>query len=114
MQQINKLYQENDSSGKFLKLTIQSKGCTGNSYNFHFVDKISPTDERVKIKDTVQLVIDGKSVFKLIGSEIDFREEVLSSGFVVHNPNAVASCGCGESFSIKGGEEEKGEITKEL
>ena len=82
-----------------LRVGIKNGGCAGQEYTFAFADSIQPLDEVVEDKGATVL-IDGKAVLYLIGSELDFETTKLSSKFVFRNPNQTDACGCGESVTI--------------
>ncbi|EIM92500.1 uncharacterized protein STEHIDRAFT_117503 [Stereum hirsutum FP-91666 SS1] len=84
---------------QLIRIGVRNKGCAGLSYHLEYVDKPSKFDEVVN-QDGVQVVIDSKALFSIIGSEMDWKEDALSSKFVFKNPNIKDACGCGESFSI--------------
>jgi iron-sulfur cluster assembly protein len=82
-----------------IRIGVRSKGCSGLSYTLEFADKQEPMDEVI---DTggFKLLIDPKASLFLIGTEMDYEEEKLKSGFVFKNPNEKGRCGCGESFHV--------------
>jgi len=82
-----------------IKVGIRTRGCSGLSYSIEFADKVEPHDEVVEEKG-VKVLIDPKAVMFLIGTEMDFVEEKLKSGFAFRNPNEKGKCGCGESFHV--------------
>lgn len=91
-----------DSRGKpsaGIKVGVRSRGCSGLSYTIEYADEISKFDEVVE-KDGVKVLIDPKAIMFLLGTEMDFVEEQLKSGFVFRNPNEKGRCGCGESFHV--------------
>ena len=82
-----------------IRIGVRSKGCSGLSYTLEFADGQQPMDEAVEIGG-VKLLIDPKASLFLIGTEMDYAEEKLKSGFVFKNPNEKGRCGCGESFHV--------------
>jgi iron-sulfur cluster assembly protein len=103
---IRQLYKEQppiETGSTLLKISVRNKGCSGNSYDFSWVSHKSSMDEVVRVdgEEGLQVVVDGKSIFKLIGSVIDWQEGEISAGFTFVNPNAAAACGCGASFEVK-------------
>lgn len=89
---------EGDTELKF-RVSVDGGGCSGFQYDFNLV-KDQKDDDLVVVRDGVTLLVDGLSLLYLTGSEVDFVEELAGSMFVVKNPNATASCGCGSSFAI--------------
>ncbi|MTW15507.1 iron-sulfur cluster assembly accessory protein [Rhodoplanes serenus] len=83
-----------------VRIGVKNGGCAGMSYTMEYAAAVAPTDEVVEDKG-VRLLVDPKAVLFLLGTEMDFRTEKLSSGFVFNNPNQVSACGCGESVQIK-------------
>lgn len=82
-----------------VRIGVRAAGCSGLSYTLEFVDEIQLQDLVVREKG-VTVYVDPKATMFLIGTEMDFEETDLQSGFVFKNPNERARCGCGESFHI--------------
>jgi iron-sulfur cluster insertion protein len=82
-----------------LRVSVYGGGCSGFQYTFSLDEEIKPTDKMVQ-KDGATLIIDQQSYQYLAGSEVDFSEGLEGAMFVVNNPNATSTCGCGASFSI--------------
>ncbi len=83
-----------------LRVGVKNGGCAGMSYTMEWADSVGPHDEIIEDKG-VKVLIDPKAVMFLLGTEMDFKTDKLSSGFVFNNPNQTAACGCGESVSIE-------------
>ena len=86
-------------AGEMLRVYVQGGGCSGFQYGFD-LERDSEADDYVVERDGVRLVVDPLSYQYIIGSEIDYQEDLQGSQFVVRNPNASTTCGCGLSFSI--------------
>ena len=82
-----------------IRIGVRSKGCSGMSYTLEFADAQQPMDEVVETAG-VKLLIDPKASLFPIGTQMDYVEEKLKSGFVFNNPNEKGRCGCGESFHV--------------
>lgn len=82
-----------------IRIGVRTKGCSGLSYTLEFADEKGPLDEIVETKG-VTVLIDPKATMFILGTEMDFVEEKLQSGFVFKNPNEKGRCGCGESFHV--------------
>jgi iron-sulfur cluster assembly protein len=82
-----------------LKIGIKNGGCAGQEYVFSLTDVVSSFDEAVDF-DGARVVIEGKAILYLIGTEIDWEVTPLASKFVFRNPNQTDACGCGESVTI--------------
>ena len=81
------------------RVYITGGGCAGFSYGFKFDEETSPEDTLVE-KGGMQMLVDALSVQYLEGSEVDYTEGLQGARFVINNPNAVSTCGCGSSFSV--------------
>ena len=82
-----------------IRIGVRTKGCSGLSYTLEFADKQEPMDEVIEAHG-IKLLVDPKASLFLIGTEMDYEEEKLKSGFVFRNPNEKGRCGCGESFHV--------------
>lgn len=82
-----------------IRIGIRTKGCSGMSYTLEFADERNAFDEVVETEG-VTLLIDPKATMFILGTEMDYREDKLESGFVFTNPNEKGRCGCGESFHV--------------
>lgn len=82
-----------------LRVYVTGGGCSGFSYGFSFEEALADDDTVVQV-DGVTVVLDALSYPYLVGSELDYTEGLEGSRFVVNNPNAVSTCGCGSSFSV--------------
>lgn len=82
-----------------LRVSVEGGGCSGFSYKFDLVDG-TDDDDLVLEKGKARVLIDSLSLVYMDGSEIDFVDNLMGQSFQINNPNAVASCGCGTSFSI--------------
>ena len=94
LDQIKKII-NSDQSKKFFRITVKGGGCSGFKYDFSFDDKVN--NEDIVFDKTV---IDKESLDIINGSVIDFKKEMIGESFVIENPKAASSCGCGLSFSI--------------
>ncbi len=91
---------EKRGRGLGLRVGVKKVGCSGFSYTYDYADEIGPDDSAFTDHDT-QIVIDRKSLEFMDGSTIDYVKEGLKQAFKIVNPNVEATCGCGESFSVK-------------
>tara|TARA_B100001250_G_C19345843_1_gene591123 strand:- start:56 stop:391 length:336 start_codon:yes stop_codon:yes gene_type:complete len=79
---------------------VDKSGCSGYAYKLDYAKNADPSKYEVIEKDGIKVFIEPKATMFLIGSEMDYMSDKLSSRFVFNNPNEKSSCGCGESFSI--------------
>ncbi len=97
-ERLQRLY-GNGQEGMLLRISVSTKGCSGLSYVMDWVPEPGPGDEIVTDRGLTVLV-DRKASLFLIGSEMDYKTDVLTSGFTFTNPNEKGRCGCGESFHV--------------
>ena len=90
---------EDRSNNLNLRVYVTGGGCSGFQYGFSF-DKIIDEEDTCITKDGANLVVDSLSLQYLEGSTVDYTEDLMGSKFIIKNPNATTTCGCGESFSI--------------
>jgi|TARA_B100001094_G_scaffold285878_1_gene300283 iron-sulfur cluster assembly protein len=89
---------ENDSLG--VRVSVKTGGCAGMSYVMEYTKKVNPNDEVIEEKG-VKVFVDSAAIMYLLGTEMDYKKDELSSSFVFNNPNETERCGCGESFKIE-------------
>ena len=82
-----------------VRVGVKNGGCAGMSYTMEYAESVRPHDEVVEDKG-VKLLIDPKAVMFLLGTEMDFKVDKMSAGFVFNNPNQTSACGCGESVAL--------------
>ena len=82
-----------------LRLYVTGGGCSGFSYGFAFDDQIAEDDTEI-VTEGVAMVVDAMSQQYLLGARVDYEDSLEGSRFVIHNPNAQSTCGCGSSFSV--------------
>lgn len=96
---VKQLIEEENNPALKLRVFVTGGGCSGFQYGFSFDETINDGDTVVE-KDGVQLLIDPMSYQYLVGAEVHYKEGLQGSQFVINNPNATTTCGCGSSFSI--------------
>lgn len=96
---VQTLIDEEQNDNLKLRVFITGGGCAGFSYGFSF-DESAADDDTVVERDGVTMVVDPMSFQYLAGAEVDYKEGLQGSQFVINNPNATTTCGCGSSFSI--------------
>ena len=89
---------EKESLG--VRVSVKSGGCAGMSYVMEYTKEINPNDEVIEDKG-VKVFVDSAAIMYLLGTEMDYKKEELSSTFVFNNPNETERCGCGESFKVE-------------
>ena len=88
---------EKDSIG--VRVSVKSGGCAGMAYVMEYTKEVNPNDEVIEDKG-VKVFVDSAAVMYLLGTEMDYKTEEMSSSFVFNNPNETERCGCGESFKV--------------
>jgi len=97
-QKVAQLIEEEGNPDLKLRVFVQGGGCSGFQYGFTF-DEIVNEDDTTMVKNGVQLLIDSMSYQYLVGAEIDYKDDLEGAQFVIKNPQATSTCGCGSSFS---------------
>jgi iron-sulfur cluster insertion protein len=95
---VKQLIDEEGNTELKLRVFVQGGGCSGFQYGFTF-DEVVNEDDTAMVKNGVTLLIDSMSYQYLVGAEIDYKEDLEGAQFVIKNPNATTTCGCGSSFS---------------
>ena len=95
---VKRLIEEEGNPDLKLRVFVQGGGCSGFQYGFTF-DEIVNEDDTEMAKNGVTLLIDAMSLQYLVGAEIDYKDDLQGAQFVIKNPNATTTCGCGSSFS---------------
>jgi len=95
---VGELIAEEDNAELKLRVYVQGGGCSGFQYGFTFDEIVNEDDTRIE-KNGVTVLIDSMSIQYLAGAEIDYKDDLSGAQFVIRNPNAQTTCGCGSSFS---------------
>ncbi len=95
---VSELIAEEGNQELMLRIYVQGGGCSGFQYGFTFDETVNDGDEKI-VTDGVTLLIDPMSLQYLMGAEVDYSEGLQGAQFVIRNPNASTTCGCGSSFS---------------
>ena len=96
---LNQLLIEDNSGKEYVRVGVESGGCSGFVYKLDFDDSMNNEDELVEHND-IKLIINKKSILFLAGTTLEYSSGLNGKGFVFNNPNANRTCGCGESFSL--------------
>ncbi len=96
---VGELIGEEDNPNLMLRVFISGGGCSGFQYGFTFDESVEDGDSQVE-NQGVTLLIDPMSVQYLMGAEIDYKEDLQGAQFIIRNPNAQTTCGCGSSFTV--------------
>ncbi len=100
VKQIKQIKDENSiPEAHGLRIGVKGGGCSGLTYQLGFDGEIKESDS-VFEKDGIKVIVDGKSLFYLTGTKLDFSDGLNGKGFVFNNPNATKTCGCGDSFGV--------------
>jgi iron-sulfur cluster insertion protein len=97
-QKVADLIEEEGNAALMLRIFVQGGGCSGFQYGFTFDENVNDGDTEI-VTDGVKLLIDPMSMQYLMGAEVDYTEGLQGAQFVIRNPNATTTCGCGSSFS---------------
>ena len=98
--QVKTIMEENQVPEKYgLRVGVKGGGCSGLTYTLGFDGEFGEGDTIIE-ENGVKLFVDGKSLFYLMGTTLDFSDGLNGRGFIFNNPNAAKTCGCGESFSV--------------
>jgi iron-sulfur cluster assembly accessory protein len=89
----------NEPDNKMFRISVEGGGCSGFAYRFDLVPTAEPQDAVIE-RAGAKVLVDSLSVPYLAGSEIDYVDELMGASFKIKNPNAIAACGCGTSFSV--------------
>ena len=95
---VSELIADEGNPELMLRLYVQGGGCSGFQYGFTFDETVNEGDEQI-VTDGVTLLVDPMSIQYLMGAEVDYTEGLQGAQFVIRNPNATTTCGCGSSFS---------------
>jgi iron-sulfur cluster insertion protein len=98
-EKVKSLIDEEGNPDLKLRVFVQGGGCSGFQYGFTFDEEVNE-DDTVMDKAGVQLLVDSMSYQYLVGAEIDYKDDLNGAQFVIKNPNATTTCGCGSSFSV--------------
>ena len=96
---VREIVENSDRDVQGLKIGVKQGGCAGMEYTLDYVSEPNPADDVVETKG-VKVFVDPSAVLFLLGTEMDYEETKLRSGFVFNNPNQTSACGCGESVEI--------------
>jgi iron-sulfur cluster insertion protein len=96
---VGKLIEQEGNAALKLRVYVQGGGCSGFQYGFTFDEEVQEGDTEIE-NGGVTLLVDPMSVQYLMGAEIDYREDLSGAQFVIRNPNASTTCGCGSSFAV--------------
>ena len=96
---VSELLEDEDNPELKLRVYISGGGCSGFQYGFTFDEAVEEGDSQVE-NQGVTLIVDPMSVQYLMGAEIDYKEDISGAQFIIRNPNAQTTCGCGQSFSV--------------
>ena len=96
---LQELFTEENNPNLMLRVFVQGGGCSGFSYGFTF-DEVQADDDFDFVAKDVKVLVDAMSMQYLQGSDIDYKEDDMGASFVINNPRAASTCGCGSSFSV--------------
>lgn len=94
---IHEMLQDEENPDQFLRVGVKGGGCSGFTYSMGFEEAKTDKDHELKIHG-LRVLVDKESEPLIRGLQIDYKESMMGGGFTIHNPNAIATCGCGTSF----------------
>jgi len=97
---IKEIMAEDGMAEAYLRLGVKAGGCSGFTYGMGIDDEVTEDDEQFE-QNGVRIVVEKDSIKYLRGLQIDYKESAIGGGFTIHNPNAIATCGCGSSFRTR-------------
>ena len=97
-EKIHALLANEENGGMHLRIFVSGGGCSGFQYGFSFDDAVGDNDQVIESRE-VKLLVDPMSLDLLNGAEVDYQESIQGASFVIRNPNAASTCGCGKSFT---------------
>ena len=100
VERINEIIEDSDRPVIGVRVGIRNAGCAGQAYTLDYVEEPVPGDDHIE-EQGVHVFIEPKATLFLLGTVMDFEEDVLKSGFTFKNPNQTGACGCGESVQLK-------------
>ena len=100
VERINEIIEDSDRPVMGVRVGIRDAGCAGQAYTLDYVEAPVPGDDHIE-EQGVHVFIEPKATLFLLGTVMDFEEDVLKSGFTFKNPNQTGACGCGESVQLK-------------
>jgi iron-sulfur cluster assembly protein len=98
-ERVKQIIARNSAAVSGLRVGVKKGGCAGMEYTMEYAENPQPGDEVIEDKG-VKIFIEPKAILFLLGTEMDYRTDKFSAGFVFHNPNQTSACGCGESVAI--------------
>ena len=98
-QRVRQIVAESDRPAIGVRIGVNTRGCSGLSYTVAIAENVEPIDQAIEDQG-VTVLIDAMASLYIVGSEVDYVEDKLQSGFVFRNPNEKGRCGCGESFHV--------------
>ncbi len=107
-ERLSRIVEASDQPVAGVRVGLKKGGCAGMEYTMEYATEIGPMDEVIEEKG-VKLLVEPQAVLFLLGTQMDYQEGRLSSGFVFNNPNQTSACGCGESVEIRPAENEPAE-----
>jgi iron-sulfur cluster insertion protein len=99
VEKLNEIITSEEETGLGLRIAVQGGGCSGFQYAFQ-LDRPQEDDMVAELSESVTLIIDAMSMMYLDGATLDFKDDLEGQAFIINNPNATTTCGCGSSFGV--------------